>query len=266
MTKRQFAKFSCRLGLAAMVMALVLGCAATTPQVPRDAIGFDYSPPDQAEPLSTNLTFAVVGSSFDAPVVGRRGGFASVPMFQRFSRNMADDFVEILTARGYSVRGPFRTYDEMTFPDKEGSNLVLTARIDFQEDTQDLSAKEDVLGSIINMGSSSAASYRVDGNVSIGGRITLIVSESLTNERMWAKSVEFSPITVALNSTRSYGPPLPPTLAQLLQNEPAFHNDIGKALQSQYGEIMNRIYTYLDPMEMAVVDRQADNLRVKKVY
>ena len=249
-----------RLTLVVVLFAFLAGCVATSTPVSRRTPTFDYTPPETAEPNSTKITFAVVGSRFDTPVVNP--GFGSAPVFERYSRNMAEDFVEILTSRGFSVRGPFRTYDEMTFPDKEGSNLVLTARIDFREDTSGLQPAMDLMASVLVAGSSNV--YKYNGTVVVACRVNLIVSESLTNERMWTKSVNIDPISVSLNSTRAY--PNAPTFAALLQNEAQFYNDLGAELEAQYNDVMSRTFGYLDPREMAIVDRQADNLRENKVY
>lgn len=123
-----------RVALMVLTALLAVGCVAPTagPTGPRTAPTFDYTPAANAEPMSANITFAVVGSSFETPV----------PLFERFSSNMARDFAEILTARGYTIRGPFQTYDEMTFPDKENSNLVLSAEVDFTPDTSGLELVE----------------------------------------------------------------------------------------------------------------------------
>ena len=103
------------------VTCIVLaGCAVPVePKPPRAIITFDYSPPETM-PGSANLTFAVVGAEI---VGGRRG--TPIPLFKTFASNMTKDFSEILTARGFSVKGPFQGYDIMTYSDKEGTEEVL---------------------------------------------------------------------------------------------------------------------------------------------
>ena len=221
---------------------------------------FDYEPAERATPRSTNITFAVVGSEFETPI----------PLFERFSSNMAGDFVEILTARGFSIRGPFVTYDEMTFPDKENSNLLLFAEVAFDSDTSGLELVEQaslagLLGAVTGTSRSSDSKYRVRGTVRVDGRVTLVVAESLTKEKMWTKSVNIAPISVPLEGTHVYET-VPSDLSVVLANEDQFFNDLGKELDGQYQEIMRRTFGYLDPREMTIVDRQADSLREKKVY
>lgn len=251
-----------RVALVTLIAVLTAGCVAPTvaPTAQRIAPTFDYTPAAGAEPMSANVTFAVVGSRFETPV----------PLFERFSSNMARDFAEILTARGFTIRGPFVSYDEMTFPDKENSNLVLSATVDFTPDTNGLDlvpvpALLDVVDSLLGSSRTSDQRYNVKGTVRVEGRVTLVVAESLTNEKMWTKSVDIKPINVALEGVHVFGR-APSNLAEVLQHENQFYTDLGKALASRYIEIMEKTHAYLDPREMALVDRQADSLRERKRY
>lgn len=228
-----------RFSIIAVAFITLAGCAPITfePEPIRTTPTFDYTPPE-AMPGSADVTFAVVGAKIETPV----------PLFRDFASNMTKDFGEILTARGFSVKGPFNEYDLMTFSDKEGSDLVLTAEVDFISDTTQLSYS--TVG-------------RLHGTVVVRGHVNLVAYESLTKNRLWTKSVAITPVVVELASRNRY--PTRPRLATLLVNENKFYNDIGRALEAQYTEIMNRIYGYLEPQEMAIVKQAAYDLRRRKV-
>ena len=162
---------------------------------------------------------------------------------------MTKDFGEILTARGFGVRGPFMEYDHLTYSDKEGSDLILTAEVKFSADTSQISY--------------SSLGYIPRGAVTVSCHVNLIVSESLTNERLWSKSVAITPFTVNLQARNGY--PMGVNLASLLKNENKFYSDVAHALEAQYTEIMNKIYGYLDPDQMAIVTTSARDLRKRKV-
>ena len=230
-----------RLGILTLVCTMIVGCApvVTEPEPQRATITFDYEPPADAIPGSANSTFAVVGSRFDTPV----------PLFRTFASNMTKDFGEILTARGFGVRGPFMEYDHLTYSDKEGSDLILTAEVKFSSDTSQITY--------------SSLGYIPRGAVTVSCHVNLIVSESLTNERLWSKSVAITPFTVNLRARKGY--PMGVNLASLLKNENKFYSDVAHALEAQYTEIMNRIYGYLDPKQMAIVTTSARDLRKRKV-
>lgn len=249
-------KWLLQVCIIAMVCALIGACATGRREmdVRRIEPHFDYKP-NEAPVGKADITFAAVGSQFEIPF-----DQTAVPLFERFANNMADDFGEIITARGYTLRGPFRTFDEMTFVDKDNSNLILTAKVDFTTDLSGTSITwHDPFFSF------SRGSYKVAGSIRILGRISLIISESLTNEKMWTKSVNIRPITVELTPMAGYSTNRL-TIANVLDNDTQFYTELGRQLDRQYNEIMNRTYGYLDPREMTLINKQAADLRKKKTY
>lgn len=232
-----------RFSIIVVTFVALIGCAIhVEPEPSRAIITFDYSPPETM-PGSANLTFAVVGAEI---VGGKRG--TPIPLFKTFASNMTKDFSEILTARGFSVKGPFQNYDIMTYSDKEGTDLILTAEVEFSSDTTQLR---------------SSSIGRVSGSIIVSCHANLVAYESLTRNRLWTKSVAITPITVELISRNAY--PNGASLRALLVNENKFHNDVGRALEGQYTEIMNRIYGYIEPEGMAIVGEAAQNLRKQKI-
>jgi hypothetical protein len=228
----------------AVVCVTLAGCASITvePGPPRAIITFDYLPPETM-PGSANLTFAVVG----AEIVGGRYG-TPIPLFKTFASNMTKDFGEILTARGFSVKGPFQDYDIMTYTDKEGTDLILTAEVEFSSDTTQI--RPSSIG-------------RLNGTIIVTCHVNLVAYESLTRNRLWTKSIAITPITVELISRKMY--PNGASLATLLVNENKFHNDVGRALEGQYTEVLNRIYGYIEPESMTIVGDAAKKLRNQKI-
>ena len=255
-TAPRLAAYACIAACA----ALFASCATQSSTAPRVSPSFDYTPPEEAAPGSTDITFAVVGAEFETPVqtFNPMASIREVPMFREFAGNMRSDFAEIVTARGYTMRGPFETYDQMTFPDKENSNLVLSARVSF---IQDLTGMHQKLNDGYFYGGDY---YTVEGSIVVRPRVEIGLWESLTGERMWTKSVDITPITVTITSSIGYRTPV--TLHDILVNDNQFYSDLGRQLEIQYQEIMNRTYGYLDPGEMELVNRQATSLRERKTY
>ena len=237
-------RLTIRFSIIAVVWIMIVGCVPTTvePELPRAIITFDYSPPETM-PGSANLTFAVVGTEI---VGGRRG--TPIPLFKTFASNMTKDFAEILTARGFSVKGPFQDYDIMTYTDKEGTDLILMAEVEFSSDTTQI--RPSRIG-------------RLSGSIIVTCHVNLVAYESLTRNRLWTKSVAITPITVELISRNVY--PNGASLATLLINENKFHNDVGRALEGQYTEVLNRIYGYIEPESMTIVGEAAKKLRNQKI-
>ena len=226
-----------QLSIVAVVCMVIAGCAPIEPEPPRAILTFDYNP-REATPGSADVTFAVVGAQIDTPV----------GLFRNFAHNMANDFMEILTARGFSVKGPFKEYDLMTYSDKEGSDLVLTAEVEFTSDLTQLYF---------------STLRRVNGPLTVSCHVNLVAHESVTNNRLWTKSIAITPVRVELASRKTY--PNRASLHILLVNENQFYTALGRALEAQYTEIMNRIYGYLEPKEMAIVKQAAQKLREQEV-
>ena len=255
--------------LMSMMCVVIVACSTNKPGPVEQRVEpkFDYNPAE-VTPGKTEITFAVVGSKFEVPF-----GSTAVSMFQRFASNMAGDFGEIITARGYTLRGPFEIYDEMTVVDKENSDLILTAEVDFQSDfsgtyIEFVEFKGTPLSRVLGLGTLGLGrgEWQASGQVRVFGRISLIIKESLTNERLWTKSVNISPLTVLLTSPLVYDQEYDVTLVDILNRDHEFYTTLGKRLDAQYDEILSRTYGYLDPSEMLIISKQAAELRKRKIY
>jgi hypothetical protein len=281
-------KFFVPIGMVAVFCFIILtGCAGTTPQPPRSIITFDYTPPSEADTGGAGVTFAVVGAR---PINPNQQGVAQlvhqtpVPMFAEFIDNMTKDFIEVLVARGYGVRGPFKSYEDMIHPEKEGSDLVLTAEVDFSLDGSGVRYSYQT-----NVTKSDG--FELKGPVKVQSHVNLLVYESLTNTKMWTKSIAIEPLTVNLQSHDDYpmstlvtfaakygkmagesvpregdGIPFGIPVTAFLAHENLFYSEVGRVLQVQYADILKGIYSYLDPREMDMVKNQSLELRKKKVY
>ena len=327
-----------QFGVLTLICLVVVGCAKLPPVI-RETIVFDYTPTKETTPGSANVTFAVVGTQ-----IGTHFGGNASPLFRDFAGSMTNDFMEVLTAQGFGVRGPFSTYDEILFPDKQASDLILTAKFEINPDMSNVPLEVTYYSSnryappagrfYLNMPVREAKPNQV---VIIKGNINLTISESLTNEKIWTKSIPITPFRVPLPFRRTTGwstdkqPEWSPNSVEslliesgavspdwilpvvditvdaapnsddpnydekmarikdqisdlnkqatqslravkrtnficLLLEVDAFHNAIGPLLQSQYYEIMNKTFGYLNPEEMKIVKNQSQELRKRKVY
>ena len=100
----------------------------TTPSAPlvqRIPAKFDFSPPSRAQVGMTNITIAIVKPTY----VGENPEYF-VPPFNEMAASMGNDFEEMLTAKGFTMRGPFGSRDEMVYNDKVNSSFVLEIGIE----------------------------------------------------------------------------------------------------------------------------------------
>lgn len=227
--------------LVGFALILLFGCE--TAAVLRYTPSFNYSPPKQANPGATDVTFAVIDAS-NPP---------AFPLFQQLAQSLSRDLLAILTARGYTMRGPFRTFDDMTFPDKKGSDLILIPELKIQADDSGI-AWSPIYGGV----------FQGKGILIITGSVNLVVEESLSGEKMWVKNFDIPRATIPVETI--YGYPGRTSVQVLLEKEGQIYNDIAKALEAQYKPILERTYQYLDPEEMQIVKTQSQEIRSKKVY
>ncbi|MEO8602612.1 MAG: hypothetical protein ABI629_08555 [bacterium] len=244
-----------RLGQAAATVAvgalLILGSSSGQKPAPMPPPRFEFTPPTTAAPNSAGVTFALVNARFS-----QNEPWTSVPPFNSFSQSLSSDFQEILAAKGFTVRGPFATYDEMTFPDKKGSDLVL------QPDLGVELSSNPTLSSVI-------LGKQLEADIFVRGKVTLSVRESLTGERMWLKNIDLQPETVhcegkfyANDATVPVADGAPAALLAV----PACAVLMGPVLERYYAAVMDAAWRYLEPEEMVIVKKQAQDIKSRKVY
>src|SRR4051812_31123710 len=110
---------------------LLVSCTSTklvTTITERALAKFDFSPPSRAQVGARNITIALLIPHF----VDRNYSDAEylAPPYNDMATSMAADFEELLTAKGFTIRGPFNSRDEMVYNEKINSNFALEITID----------------------------------------------------------------------------------------------------------------------------------------
>ena len=232
----------------------LVGCATSGQKATKEAPPtpvFDWNPPETAATASAGVTFGIVGGSY-----AKEEDWINVYPFDTFRDNMRNDFNELMTARGFTTTGPFLNADEMTYPDKKACDLVLEPTLDVQLTLGQVSAKEHIAIFGDNY-------FTLNGNATIGGRVTLSVVESLSGTRMWNKSVSIKQATFPWKGEAKYKV-IPQTW--YLQDEPGLQRAIAPHLEMAYNAILDKAWDYLHPEEMAVVAQQAAEVKEKTTF
>ena len=255
--------------LLALVMSSILACVppSTVSQQgsqPARPLNYSYTPPNPAPAGSAKVTVAVVQPQWtrDDPTTESLSEFATA---------LKNDFMALLNARGFNTRGPFDSYQAMVYPDKTGSDLVLTPEMQVTwafSDIKTAQAQTSFMESILN--NKGTAPVVVNGTVTIRGAINLLLSESMTNERMWSKSIKVDPIVVAWAGKKLYragvDAPLvsPVAIREFITTDPGFQSAVFPKLEAMYQAVLQKGWDYLDPREVAMVKAQAAELKKKK--
>jgi hypothetical protein len=230
----------------------ILCCPATIAAAQTSAPNFDYTPPPGAAPGSAGVSLAVVAPSWTTAADWTQSG----PLAD-FTSALKGDFFELVTARGFTARGPFPNYQAMLFPDKQGTDLVLMPELDLKVNFDNLQKQKELLSGKI----------RFKGTAVVGGRVNLSLGESLSNERMWVKSIEIPGIDVKFQMKKWLDADLGPAeVRAAIWRDPAFTSAVGPVLDSIYNRILQTSWSYLEPAEVRQIKEQSLAVRQRKSY
>jgi len=139
---------------------------------------FNWSSQTTNSPGSAKMTLGVISPSY---LVQWRGEIPEP--YKSFRQDIEGDMMELLTNKGFTVRGPFEARDEMILADKKACDLLLTVEIEplFQSSTG---------GWQTEVSKSTGIGYYFKGSISVYGKINLVASEPLSGEKLWSKSLE----------------------------------------------------------------------------
>ena len=224
-------------------------------RIEKYGVDFNYTPPTQETPNSAGVTFAVVNVSYQS---NSNTDWFSWPQFANLDKAIKEDLTKLLAAKGFSVRGPFDSYKLIPSPDKKAIDLYLIPTIELSVNTPvDVYSIEDI-------------------KVEVTGKITLELKKVVTRELMWSKSIPFSkfefPYIIEkitwknLTDTRDVGNPKVKKTIATLEFGTANINDIARGIEKQYPDLMATIAKLIDPEEMRIIKKQAQELKSKKGY
>ena len=204
---------------------------------------YDYVPAEAQ--TKANLTLALIKPHFTKSMQ-----FYDCKLFQDFSDRAGINFEEIITKRGFSLRGPFSGADDMVYSDKEACFLYLQPEIEISMDISNmLQHSQSSSHYNPNGGWYNTYNYWFDGTLTLSGRISLIFAEPFTKEKIQTLSISIPQKVVTLKSTTAY--PEPDFYRAIQRNEdPGLINPMITALEDCYQSAFATAYNHLDPQEI----------------
>jgi hypothetical protein len=184
-------------------------------------------------------------------------------LFRKFIDNMEGDFEEMLVAKGYSIRGPYDSYDEIVFSDKTETDLLLETDINFSYEWSAgaLRVKKGYKGTYV----SNPNTYFIDGRLAIGGKINLVIKESLTQEKLWIRSISLEEKMIPIKTAEYKGHAYEEVMGAIGEDV-GLHNPLYLALNEYYQKSLKTAWNHLDPNELTLLKSQVKELRKKKGY
>ena len=240
--------------LITSILLLVAGCATTKAPVtnnPKVPAKFDFSPPSRLGAGAANLTIALV-----RPIHITKNPEYYVAPFKEMSTSMGNDFEEMLTAKGFKIRGPFGSRDEMVFNDKQSSDFAFIAEIDLQPNYNRRYKYSPGMGAIV------APSYKMNGELTLGGNLVLTASSPKYGEKIWKKNIALEKTSFTYLGTIKWSSV--PSVADELQQDNEFYNLMARELERFYHKAMNLAWQQIEAEEMNTVAVQAKKADVRQ--
>ncbi len=221
---------------------------------------FNYAPDSQGTPGLAGVTFAVGNVVYR---VDRQMPWPTFPQFANLGKAIKEDLTELLVAKGFTVRGPFDSYDVIPYSDKKAIDLWLAPTMELSVELKDRKEEVESIWA-------APPISNLTGNAVVSGKIVLELREVVTNELMWSKSIPFTdtfPYSLRVSEyvsgryIESEGGPnrAPFDYAYIM-------NGVVRAVEKQYPELMVTIFKLIDPEEMRVIKKECLELKSKKGY
>ncbi len=234
---------------------LFTGCSVIKAPVQptKQTFTFDYIPKTTNKSGSAKMVLASL-----KPYYAKSFTEGGTELFKSFQTALGGDIEELIISKGFSMKGPYVSYDEMIFEDKKRVDVAVVIEISPEFVAADGGWKEHV-----NLFTKDIT-YSYEGTASLIGKINLSGLEPLTGEKIWSKSVQIpnvENIKIATTARHTYK-----ESAGMLLKDPGVYNAIGTALQSQYIGIMEKIATYFNVEEFQSLKGQITELKSKKGF
>lgn len=238
--------------IAMVFAALLLSCSTTHQTVQsKQTFSFDYAPKEAVKAGSVDMLLGLVHPQYVA-------GFqsSSNELFRQFKTAIGNDIEELIVAKGFNLKGPYESYDDMVFDDKKSTDVVIQIEMDPQ-----FTAAEGTWKNVFTM---NGWMVTYSGKVSLIGKINLSGVEPLTNQKIWSKSVSIPPIeNIIIETSQKYDHVLS---GWELYQDPGVYNAVGQALSLQYKSIMEKIAAQINAEEFISMQQELTELKAKKGY
>lgn len=207
---------------------------------------YNFEPPQRESVASANVTIALLKPVF---LLGDYNGNSEDP-YNKFASKMVNDIEALLTAKGYKVRGPFSSRDEMVFNDKQNSDFTLEIALDYNAEVQrNWKTRYNIIGNY--------NTYQVtSGNVNISAALVMTAKSNFSGEKLWKKNLDLGNKSFSYSgSVRWEGTDL--TFRRELTEDINFWNPYTKQLEAVYGEALSTLWKQFDVNELQLVAKEA---------
>ena len=256
-------KNSILIATFATLTTVLMACAATKPTVSaveaqKILPKFDYAPKLLSKVGSSNITIALVN-----PIYGDQ--MLNMNPFEDMRKSMANDFEELLTTKGFKVRGPFNQVGEMLYNDKQNSDFIFLVDVDLNLKSIDRKYKGKVStdwSGLITGGNLSHFNYTYYGAGTFSCNLTLTATSSKFGEKLWKKNITLPPVSFEYVGTKKWTTSTV-SIYEEIMNDNAVYNEIAKVLEKQYNSIFELVEKQVEVEEMKTVAAESHKVDIK---
>lgn len=226
----------------------------TAPVVQRVPAKFDFSPPTRSQVGNTNITIAIVKPTY----VGKNPEYF-VPPFNEMATRMGDDFEELLSAKGFTMRGPFGSRDEMVYNDKINSSFILEIGIElnpqYNRKISTSTHSPSFTELLLDKNATTTYTNKMSGEITLSGNLVINAKSAQYGELIWKKSIALEPSSFTYSGQIIWTGS--PTMAEELNKDNLVYNTVSAELEKFYLKALNLAWKQIDPAEMKTVADQA---------
>jgi len=255
------------LACAGVAAAQLTACAAAPvkQQEPLYEPHFAYDVPPAGQKI--DVTVGVIAPNFVGDGIAYNTSNRQDQTVRGMVRGVRASFASLLIAKGFNVTGPFEAIDDMTFPDKKGSDFVLYPELDLDGGFSRKSrGTKPAPTSVASLTAGLLSSNKPDQTIplcSFGiaprGTINIVAREPLSKEKMWVKKVDIAgePFNFdAEGADCGDGSEWPQEV----------RNAWARSHESMFNTLMKSLNAQVNAQEFQSLKRQSLELREKKVY
>ncbi|MCB0410277.1 MAG: hypothetical protein KDD29_08660 [Flavobacteriales bacterium] len=229
-------------------LIVIFGCSGSkTESTPKlKPLTFHFTPPSTSSETN-DITFGLI-----SPIFVDSFEESKHDPYKTYAKNMESDFIAMLTARGYKIKGPFENTEQMVYSDKKDIDLLIQPVIDIQ-----------FTGNVLKQGTTHDYStgrdyptFYYDGDLSMNGTMNLSFSEPFTNTKILVQSLKTDPVTFKMKSFNSYD------AENIPLTDPLVWNSLSDNLTNVYGKTLQTVWSHLEPVEL--LQKKSESIEIKK--
>lgn len=208
----------------------------------------------RASESKVDVTIGLVNPQFTGDGVSYWQQNQNDEVVRNMVRALKASFNSLLVTKGFSVAGPFDSINDMTFPEKRGSDVVLYAELDVNGGYHVTNVRKDVDYGVLG----ATEVVRCDVRIAPSGSVQLIANEPMTGEKVWVKRIDVTQPPINLGGTGQV------CAGKAVTQE--IRNAWGQAHEALYKMVMGALDRYVTADEFVVLKQQAADLKSRKGY